>query len=224
MLGGLTTVIVAWACAASCNPYRRPMFFNNSVGVESWHVTRGETRGALFVKSLRVRVTGPRSTIVNGLSSPPVHQPLGAQFAPWEELSAASAEYRNGATLVDHRWFDARGWPMLALECEFRIDNKNNASNVMNGAVIPGAPPWSLPPSTAVRALPFKPMWFGFTLNTVFFSSGWWIVLAGTPPLRRWIRERRGRCPQCGYDLRGNFQTGCAECGWHKRAGIASEE
>ena len=29
-------------------------------------------------------------------------------------------------------------------------------------------------------------------------------------------RRRRGRCPACGYDLRGDLSAGCTECGWNR--------
>jgi hypothetical protein len=29
-------------------------------------------------------------------------------------------------------------------------------------------------------------------------------------------RQRRGQCPQCGYDLRGDLKSGCPECGWNR--------
>ena len=27
-----------------------------------------------------------------------------------------------------------------------------------------------------------------------------------------------GRCPDCGYDLRDDFENGCPECGWNRTA------
>jgi glycerol-3-phosphate acyltransferase PlsY len=30
-------------------------------------------------------------------------------------------------------------------------------------------------------------------------------------------RARRGQCIQCGYDLRGNMDQGCPECGWGRK-------
>src|SRR5688572_28233975 len=88
-LGALSTVISAWVCVAVCDPYRQPMVFNNDRGADHWSVTRGETSGALFVHSLRVRVTGPFAT--GGMFGPslPVYQPIGAQVSPWDELSVA---------------------------------------------------------------------------------------------------------------------------------------
>ncbi len=36
---------------------------------------------------------------------------------------------------------------------------------------------------------------------------------------RKRCRLRRGRCPQCGYDMRGKMAAGCPECGWGRNAG-----
>lgn len=218
LLGALSTVISAWLCVAFCDPYRQPMFFDNSEGYDRWNVTRGEMRGALFVHSLRVRPTKPWTGSTSTALSPalPVYQPLSAQLAPWQDLSSATREYEVGAVTSETRWRDARGWPLLALECEYKVDGQGHGMNVINGAVVHGAPQWNLPPYKAIRALPLRPMWLGFIANTVLFSSAWWIVLVGIPLLRRAQRERRGRCPKCGYDLRGDYSAGCAECGWRK--------
>lgn len=39
-------------------------------------------------------------------------------------------------------------------------------------------------------------------------------MLGWTPRDQR--RMRKGLCPVCGYDLRGEFDDGCAECGWRR--------
>ena len=39
---------------------------------------------------------------------------------------------------------------------------------------------------------------------------------------RRAARLERGRCPKCGYDLRGKHDAGCPECGWNRAAEHAS--
>ena len=33
---------------------------------------------------------------------------------------------------------------------------------------------------------------------------------------RLWIRSFPGSCEQCGYDLRGQLDGGCPECGWRR--------
>ena len=66
------------------------------------------------------------------------------------------------------------------------------------------------------KLLPLRPMWPGFAINTVLYSlallvsySLWWLS-------RRFIRNLRGRCLKCGYDLRGKLTSGCSECGWRR--------
>ena len=33
---------------------------------------------------------------------------------------------------------------------------------------------------------------------------------------RRIVRRKRGHCIKCGYDLRGDLERGCPECGWRR--------
>jgi hypothetical protein len=63
------------------------------------------------------------------------------------------------------------------------------------------------------RDLPVVPVWPGFALDTAFYGA---IVLAlwsAPGVIRRRTRKRRGRCPACGYDLRGSAGGPCPECG-----------
>ena len=64
-------------------------------------------------------------------------------------------------------------------------------------------------------SLPFKPIWPGFVINTVFYAVVLWPLFAGPLVLRRRRRIRRGLCPKCAYDLRGSPEdaTACPECG-----------
>ena len=70
--------------------------------------------------------------------------------------------------------------------------------------------------SPYVRVLPLLPIWPGFALNTLAYALAamivaglWWLV-------RRSLRKMRGRCLACAYDLRGDYSTGCPECGWRR--------
>jgi hypothetical protein len=68
------------------------------------------------------------------------------------------------------------------------------------------------------RILPLQPLWSGFVVNTLFYTAIVWLLIRGPFVLRRLIRRRRGRCPKCGYDLRGQppgpAAAACPECGW----------
>jgi len=58
----------------------------------------------------------------------------------------------------------------------------------------------------------------GFAINTVFYGALLWMLWLSPFVVRRVIRRKRGHCIKCGYDLRGDFSTGCPECGWRREA------
>ena len=62
--------------------------------------------------------------------------------------------------------------------------------------------------------------WRGVLLNPLIFGGGLWLLLIAPlvahVMIRKTIRRRRGRCLRCGYDLRGDFERGCSECGWNR--------
>lgn len=61
--------------------------------------------------------------------------------------------------------------------------------------------------------LPYRPLWSGLAIGTAFYGLLWTLPLLGVPLLRRWRCRRRGLCPECGYDVKGNFAGACPECG-----------
>ncbi len=62
-------------------------------------------------------------------------------------------------------------------------------------------------------ALPLRPIWPGFAINTIFYTAILWCVTFGPFTIRRMIRHKRGLCAKCGYDLRGAMHDLCPECG-----------
>src|SRR5262249_29177123 len=64
--------------------------------------------------------------------------------------------------------------------------------------------------------------WSGLLLNPVLVAGGLWLLVAGpiiAARLATWrTRLALGHCPECGYDLRGDFAAGCPECGWNRTA------
>ena len=57
----------------------------------------------------------------------------------------------------------------------------------------------------------------GFVIDTFFYAGIWFGVFFGFTSAKRFIRARRGRCPRCAYDLRGQLDAGCPECGWNRQ-------
>ncbi len=63
------------------------------------------------------------------------------------------------------------------------------------------------------RVLPLGIFWPGFGVNALFYAAILWLLILGPFALRRLIRQRRGLCPACGYDLRHGEHEACPECG-----------
>ncbi len=71
--------------------------------------------------------------------------------------------------------------------------------------------------NSPIRAVVYIPMPLGAVLNTLLYAFPF-LVLAFLPTFRRSLRLRRGHCPRCNYDLRGDLPAGCPECGWNRAA------
>ncbi|MBL1217827.1 MAG: hypothetical protein D8M59_10065 [Planctomycetes bacterium] len=65
-------------------------------------------------------------------------------------------------------------------------------------------PPW----------IPLLPCWIGLVGDTATYGAVLFCLINGLLYLSRRIRQARGLCPTCAYDLRGQIDTGCPECGW----------
>ena len=60
---------------------------------------------------------------------------------------------------------------------------------------------------TVSALIPFSPLLPGFVIDTLFYAAIWFGVFFGFASAKRAIRRKRGRCPMCGYDLRGALLT-----------------
>ncbi len=111
----------------------------------------------------------------------------------------------------DPVWTVASGWPMRCL-VGHPTDNAVSPSTTYFGpwdTRLGGAGPWAMP--FAGLILPLRPLWPGFLVNTLFFTPLAWVALTAPRLLRHAVRQRRGLCPHCAYDL-GDSPT-CPECG-----------
>ena len=61
--------------------------------------------------------------------------------------------------------------------------------------------------------LPVAPIWKGILLNTLFYALLFRLFIAAPGRIRRRIRNKRGLCVKCAYDLRGAEHEACPECG-----------
>ncbi|MCH8824058.1 MAG: hypothetical protein IH984_11185 [Planctomycetes bacterium] len=66
------------------------------------------------------------------------------------------------------------------------------------------------------QLIPYNVLWFRFILNIAIHSLGIAIVSTIIRRTPRRLRKEYKFCPQCDYDLRGNRDSGCSECGWKR--------
>jgi hypothetical protein len=194
LLGAMVNVAIAWALAVSVDLESAP----------TWWEVKAEWPEA----------------VPDSWPGPPV--------AVWREGFGwcactywASAKGEEGFIIANHYLESAEvGWPCSSLCWRVRhivIPQGKPArswSHVIKGDGI--RPDWERLGFTPLswKRLPTRPIWPGFLINTLFWAVILWMLIVGPFALRRLIRRKCGRCPNCGYDLRGGFEAGCPECGW----------
>ncbi len=202
VLAAATTLAIAWQVAR-----RAPTFDDNQVPVRwshpsgaAWLYRRDESFGALRLRGqfATASAAGDRMVIAT------------ARLPTWSAMSVAAP--RNSK--ITSCWEEAFGWPMPAMMATIH----DNGMAVKYQGVIDLGPH---PTDWGMRLfLPTKVIWTGAIVNTLLFAPLWWLIimLPMTLLLRvpRWLRKRKGRCPNCGYDLRGKLGAGCSECGWRR--------
>ncbi len=96
------------------------------------------------------------------------------------------------------------GIPALALEGSFWYDQ--------NRALVYTDPPLAPQPwLNEARPFPFRPLWPGFAINTLFYAAILWLLIGALFVLRRFLRLKRGLCPKCAYPM--GESSVCTECG-----------
>ena len=101
------------------------------------------------------------------------------------------------------------GWPLRAMEGELRMTGQGLQSQIVHGIG-----------QTRLAAgefdsdiFPLKPLWVGFTGNTLIFGVVAWLAIVFLRQIVVRSRVRCGCCPACGYDLRAGPRERCPECG-----------
>jgi hypothetical protein len=97
------------------------------------------------------------------------------------------------------------------------------ASNVTHpsGAwAFPGAAPSAANVTTSARVIPIRPLWAGVVGNFAAYCILATLVRGVFRHFQAVRRSSKGRCPTCGYDRHGNFESPCPECGstWANRS------
>ncbi len=218
LLGVVTTIAVAWACAAWVDPYttiqpspRRSGGAMDGRYYTFWMVGENEAFGTVRIHSdwdgHPVNNRGERRGPFFG---PP--EPLIPGWAPFL-VPSAGTPLGSGHTRVA----DARGWPFLAMWSGLSYDDPiqlpTKTPTIMHGLVVNPDAMSGPSPETTVRMLPLALIWGGFLADTAFYALVWLVLLTLIVFGRRRLRSQRGCCVTCGYDLRGTPHGQCPECG-----------
>ena len=228
LLGVIVNVGVAWACAAwsaddqiyDIEPFDENHRFRTVdddllawleerqwLITEDQIVTFGDLATVGFYRHELFALERNRLPDFPGFSGAATGRRFPAEFlrhtsAGWPLLSLDGEEWIES---YEPRWEwmkDGSGWNTEPYETKW-VRYVEIPVDTMGAGIMP------LP-----RSIPFRPVWPGFAINTVFYASILWLLTLGPVTARRMIRRKRGRCIQCGYDLRGHSEgDACPECG-----------
>ncbi|HEX2837223.1 MAG TPA: hypothetical protein VHN77_03745 [Phycisphaerales bacterium] len=197
---GVTTSVVCSAIAYA-------------VTAEDWFVNTDGERGSIEGDALRaVEFRRLGRTFVHvtidaadapALRSSALASQVTGPLLPFREAILDDRTQGIGATTV---YCFATGFPMRCFQ----------------GADFPDA--WPEPASVGLwklgelgeRVICYQPRWLGLSVNTAFWGAMWLGVLAVPAAMRGSRRRAKGLCPVCAYDLKGELNNGCPECGWNR--------
>jgi hypothetical protein len=103
------------------------------------------------------------------------------------------------------------GFPFPCMKWDY-TDLMETPSTTTNQIEYQSALRLYLPTRYAYARLPVRPLAAGLVANSAICASLLFLLTLFPRILRRHLRLRRGHCPACNYDLRGQ-STLCPECG-----------
>ncbi len=190
LAGAVVNVAVAWGCAAWI-PLGKP---NRHTVLEDgawWVVTQFEALGSTRIVSVKGIFELSVAAVVTDAE---------------EMLPYWASPLAQSRTAIR----DARGFPARSLHCTTALVDGTLTTDLRYGGLT--LRPWQpMDMHRSWRALPLRPIWPGFAVNTALYAAVLWLLIPGPFALRRFIRVRRGLCHACAYP-RGESDV-CSECG-----------
>ncbi|MDY7108593.1 MAG: hypothetical protein SYC29_08140 [Planctomycetota bacterium] len=207
LLGAAVNVTVAWACVCVPLPLKTVLpHYSWADGSPMWIVW-----GLEFRTTEEFKATGPPSDVPTGFPDRVEYVvKKSPRFGMSFEAGWSEDDFVPPAQVVLKL---SSGWPMRSMRCRAWASQGHEHLTVTGAIDLTN---WKASP-IQLLCLPFTPAPFGFVVNSVFYAIVLFVVLPGPLGLRWLIRLKRGRCPKCGYDLRGDLAWGCSECGWNRQ-------
>ena len=217
VLGVLTTVVVTWAIAMETD-FRNPPAA--ATGPQRYDTPSDQLCWS-FSTWRRVLVTQVVSSVWGRFPADDAEHlhargsRVGHDKPPMWTIMRRPKDFTFEDLIILRFEERAFGWPMRAM----RYEKRSRLTSVLRLVVIGGL---EIPPQGQRFGpgpfLPTNVIWSGLLLNTVFYAGVWCVLLIAPNMAAGCLRRRRGVCPTCGYDLRGNLSAGCPECGWRREA------
>ncbi len=217
LLGIVTTIAVAWACAAWVDPYTtaQPSPRRSGGAMDGRHYTIWMVGEHAAIGTARTVSFWGDPSYTDLFPSGPFFGPPDPLIPNWAPFLVPSADIPAGPQHV--RVADGRGWPFLAMWSGLSYDEPiqlpTKTPTITHGLVLNPSAMSGPSPETTVRMLPLALIWSGFLADTAIYSLVWFVLLMLIVAGRRALRSRQGCCVTCGYDLRGTPHGQCPECG-----------
>ncbi len=207
LVGVVLNVAVAWACTALLDPQFQEHYSAIHPG-RSWVVTKGRRPGHTQIIS----------SWTSGWGRTEGRPPAAVERHMPKWAFPIDADPSLDLTVETDRIDDAAGWPYITMAGGAVIRYRGDPPQTVK-VQVSGIPIELFSAGDQGRALPLRPIWPGFAMNTLFYTlfSGllWLCLIQGSHRFQRFLWRKRGLCAKCGYDLRGasGGRGVCPECG-----------
>ena len=210
-VGVMITVAIAWI--AMFMPTGRQWYgpaattdvglVKTTDGGTIWHLERGDNAWHHVVQYWRMQISGMSLMI-----------PIEDYEDRRCDLDSLPAHMRPASVdeLIMMAWYHETGFPFGALTCAVHWETQVRNADIIY--TVEGGVQFSRDANFNPRALPLIPVWPGFILDVLAWGAAWLLASWLARSAGALVRDRRGRCPQCGYLRTGlPADSACPECG-----------